>query len=131
MNITIGLLLATIGTFLGGVWANESWGRYWGWDAKETWALVITVVYTIIIHLRLAPKVKGEFIFNVATILGFGSVLMTFFGVNYYFTKGMHSYASGETPVFPMWAWITIFVIVGLIVAAGIKERYSKKMPLD
>ena len=127
MNLTIGLLLATIGTFLGGVWANESWGRYWGWDAKETWALVITVVYTIILHLRLAPKIKGEFIFNVAAIFGFGSVIMTFIGVNYYFTKGMHSYASGETPVFPMWAWIVILCIIIFITAAGLKERYNKK----
>lgn len=127
MNLTIGLLLATIGTFLGGVWANESWGRYWGWDAKETWALVITIVYTIILHLRLAPKIKGEFIFNVAAIFGFGSVLMTFIGVNYYFTKGLHSYASGETPVFPMWAWITILGAVLLIVIAWMKERRNKK----
>ncbi|MDP2068548.1 MAG: cytochrome c biogenesis protein CcsA [Lutibacter sp.] len=127
MNLTIGLFLATVGTFLGGVWANESWGRYWGWDAKETWALVITIVYTIILHLRLAPKIKGEFIFNVASIFGFGSVLMTFIGVNYYFTKGMHSYGSGETPVFPMWAWITIFAVIGLVVIAGLKERSNKK----
>ena len=126
MNLTIGLLLATVGTFLGGVWANESWGRYWGWDAKETWALVITIVYTIVLHMRLAPKIKGEFIFNVAAIFGFGSVLMTFIGVNYYFTKGMHSYASGDTPVFPLWAWVTILAIVAFIIAAGIKERYSK-----
>ena len=127
MNLTIGLFLATIGTFLGGVWANESWGRYWGWDSKETWALVITVVYTIILHLRLAPKIKGEFIFNVAAIFGFGSVLMTFIGVNYYFTKGMHSYGAGETPVFPMWAWIAILAVVALIVVAGLKERSNKK----
>jgi cytochrome c-type biogenesis protein CcsB len=129
MNLTIGLLLATIGTFLGGVWANESWGRYWGWDAKETWALIITIVYTIILHLRLAPKIKGEFIFNVAAIFGFGSVLMTFIGVNYYFTKGLHSYASGETPVFPMWAWITILCAILLIVAASIKHRKFKNEP--
>ncbi len=127
MNITIGLLLATVGTFLGGVWANESWGRYWGWDAKETWALIITIVYTIIIHLRLAPKVKGEFIFNVATILGFGSVLMTFIGVNYYFTKGMHSYAQGDTPVFPIWAWISILAMMLLIVVAGFRYYAYKK----
>ncbi|HEY9222166.1 MAG TPA: cytochrome c biogenesis protein CcsA [Lutibacter sp.] len=127
MNLTIGLFLATVGTFLGGVWANESWGRYWGWDAKETWALVITVVYTIILHLRLAPKIKGEFIFNVASIFGFGSVLMTFIGVNYYFTKGMHSYGSGETPVFPMWAWISILAVIVLVVIAGLKERSNKK----
>ncbi len=128
MNLTIGLLLATVGTFLGGIWANESWGRYWGWDAKETWALVITVVYTIILHLRLAPKIKGEFVFNVAAIFGFGSVLMTFIGVNYYFTKGMHSYASGETPVFPVWAWIVILVLILLIVIAGLNKRKIDKI---
>ena len=131
MNLTIGLLLATVGTFLGGVWANESWGRYWGWDAKETWALIITIVYTIILHLRLAPKMKGEYVFNLASIFGFGSVLMTFIGVNYYFTKGMHSYASGETPVFPMWAWITILGLVTFIVAAGIRQRKNKKYAIE
>lgn len=128
MNLTIGLFLATIGTFLGGVWANESWGRYWGWDSKETWALIITIAYTIILHFRLAPKLKGEFIFNVAAIFGFGSVIMTFIGVNYYFTKGLHSYASGgETPVFPVWAWFTILAIVVLVVIAGLKERKNKR----
>ena len=55
MTLTIGLALATIGTFLGGIWANESWGRYWGWDAKETWALVIVLTYAIILHFRLIP----------------------------------------------------------------------------
>lgn len=127
MTITIGLLLATVGTFLGGVWANESWGRYWGWDAKETWALVITVVYTIIIHLRLAPKIKGEFIFNVASIIGFGSVLMTFIGVNYYFTKGLHSYGSGDTPVFPIYLWFVLSFIIALIIIAGINKRRIDK----
>ena len=127
MNLTIGLLLATVGTFLGGVWANESWGRYWGWDSKETWALIITIVYTIILHFRLAPKLKGEFIFNVASIFGFASVLMTFLGVNYYFTKGMHSYASGETPVFPMWAWLVILSIIVFIIIAGINKRRVDK----
>jgi cytochrome c-type biogenesis protein CcsB len=127
MNLTIGLMLATIGTFLGGVWANESWGRYWGWDSKETWALIITIVYTIILHMRLAPKIKGEYLFNLASIFGFGSVLMTFIGVNYYFTKGLHSYASSETPVFPMWAWGTILAVIVLIVIAGVKNRIYKR----
>ena len=125
--IGLGFPFLTIGIIAGGVWANESWGRYWGWDSKETWALVITVVYTIILHFRLAPKLKGEFIFNVASIFGFGSVLMTFIGVNYYFTKGMHSYGGGETPMFPMWAWIAILAVVALIVAAGLKKRSIDK----
>jgi cytochrome c-type biogenesis protein CcsB len=126
MVLTIGLFLATVGTFLGGIWANESWGRYWGWDAKETWALVIVIVYSIILHFRLVPKMKSMFIFNTGAVLGFSSVLMTFFGVNYYLSKGMHSYASGDTPVFPLWAWICIISIFIIIVAAGIKDNGLK-----
>ncbi|MBK6966793.1 MAG: cytochrome c biogenesis protein CcsA [Bacteroidales bacterium] len=104
MNITIGIVLATIGTFLGGVWANESWGRYWGWDAKETWALIIVIAYTLVLHIRFIPRMSSTYAFNVASVVGFGSVIMTFVGVNYYLSKGMHSYGAGDTPVFPLWA---------------------------
>jgi cytochrome c-type biogenesis protein CcsB len=127
MNLEVGLFLATIGTFLGGVWANVSWGRYWGWDAKETWALIIVVVYAIILHFRLVPKLKGVFIFNVASIVSFGTVLMTFVGVNYYLSKGLHSYGTGDTPVFPVWAWIMIFSVILLMVIAGIKDKILNK----
>ncbi len=127
MNLTIGLFLATVGTFLGGIWANESWGKYWGWDAKETWALVIVITYTIVLHLRFVPKLKSEYAFNISAVLGYSSVLMTFFGVNYYLSKGLHSYAAGDTPVFPMWAWISIFSVFALIIAAGIKQRSIRK----
>jgi ABC-type transport system involved in cytochrome c biogenesis permease subunit len=51
--------MISIGTYLGGVWANESWGRYWGWDAKETWALVTILVYAFILHMRIIPKMQG------------------------------------------------------------------------
>lgn len=127
MNLTIGLFLATLGTFLGGVWANESWGRYWGWDAKETWALVIVIAYTIILHFRLVPKMKSAYAFNVGSVIAFGSVLMTFIGVNYYLSKGLHSYAADDTPVFPIWAWIMIFSVFALIVIAGLKENSLKR----
>ncbi|MDP1725579.1 MAG: cytochrome c biogenesis protein CcsA [Bacteroidota bacterium] len=127
MNITIGLFLATIGTFLGGVWANESWGRYWGWDAKETWALIITIVYTIVVHLRLVDKLRGDYFFTVGSVVGFGSVMMTFIGVNYYFSKGMHSYGTGDTPMFPIWGWILILSLIALIIGAGLKDRYLRK----
>jgi cytochrome c-type biogenesis protein CcsB len=127
MTLTIGLALATIGTFLGGIWANESWGRYWGWDAKETWALVIVLTYAIILHFRLIPGLKSKFTFNVASILAFSSVLMTFIGVNYYLSKGLHSYARGETPVFPMWAWITIASIFGLILLGWYNKKKLNK----
>ena len=129
MVIIIGIVLATVGTFLGGVWANESWGRYWGWDAKETWALVIVLVYAIVLHLRFMPgKAKGKLTFNLASIFAFSTVLMTFVGVNYYLSKGLHSYARGETPAFPMWVWYTIFVLIALSFLAIRKEAKSKAL---
>lgn len=127
MNLAVGIVLATIGTFLGGVWANESWGRYWGWDAKETWALIIVIAYTIVLHLRLVPSLKSKYMFNVASIIAFGSVVMTFVGVNYYLSKGMHSYGQGDTPVFPLWAWGLILATLLLIILSGLREKYSKK----
>ena len=127
MNITIGLVLATIGTFLGGIWANESWGRYWGWDAKETWALIIVLTYTLVLHLRMIPKLNGKFAFNVASILSYGSVLMTFFGVNYFLSKGMHSYGAGDKSIFPVWAWIAILSILILMFIANYKDNKIKK----
>lgn len=93
MALLAGLALMTIGTFVGAVWANESWGRYWGWDPKETWALVTIVVYAIVLHLHLVKKWDKPLIFNVASVLAFASVLMTYFGVNY-FLSGMHSYGA-------------------------------------
>jgi cytochrome c-type biogenesis protein CcsB len=90
MSMWLGLALMTIGTFLGAVWANESWGRYWGWDPKETWALITIVVYACVTHLHLAKK-DNSLIFNVLSVLAFFTVLMTYFGVNY-FLSGMHSY---------------------------------------
>ena len=95
MALLIGLAFMTIGTFLGAIWANESWGRYWGWDPKETWALITLVVYAMVEHLRLVRRWYNLWSFNFLTILAFGSVLMTFFGVNY-FLSGMHSYGENE-----------------------------------
>jgi cytochrome c-type biogenesis protein CcsB len=128
MNLIIGLMLATVGTFLGGVWANESWGRYWGWDAKETWALVIVLAYTIALHLRFIPRLRSAYVFSVASVVSFGSVIMTFIGVNYYLSKGLHSYAAGDTPVFPVWAWILILSVIALMVFAGLRQRFINKM---
>ena len=95
MSLLIGLAFMTIGTFLGAIWANESWGRYWGWDPKETWALITLVVYALVEHLRLVRRWYSLWSFNFLTVLAFGSVLMTFFGVNY-FLSGMHSYGENE-----------------------------------
>jgi len=95
MALTVGLVMLTIGNFLGGMWANESWGRYWGWDPKETWALISIMIYAFVIHMRLIPGLRGRWLFNLMSILAYGSILMTYFGVNFYLA-GLHSYASGD-----------------------------------
>ena len=121
--MTIGLYLLTIGTFLGAIWANESWGRYWGWDAKETWSLAIIIAYSMMLHFRLVPFMKGKYIFNVGAVISFATVIMTFLGINYYFTKSIHSYASGNAPTLPFWGWIVSFLILALIIFSGIKRK--------
>jgi ABC-type transport system involved in cytochrome c biogenesis permease subunit len=90
ISLNIGLLLMIVGTFRGAVWANESWGRYWGWDPKETWALITVVVYAMVTHLHLVKRASPR-LFNLCSVIAFASVLMTWFGVNY-FLSGMHSY---------------------------------------
>ena len=94
MALTVGMILLAIGTFLGGQWANESWGRYWGWDPKETWALISLIVYAFVIHMRLIPGLRSRWLFNFLSILALGSILFTYFGVNYYLS-GLHAYQSG------------------------------------
>ncbi len=86
----MGVLMLTIGIFLGAVWANVSWGRYWGWDPKETWALITLMIYAVPLHPSLIP-LRGK-AFHWYILLAFLSVLMTYFGVNY-LLPGMHSYA--------------------------------------
>jgi len=122
MSVTIGLYMLTVGTFLGGVWANESWGRYWGWDSKETWALITVVIYSFIAHMRLIPGLKGIYNYTVASVLGFSSVLMTYFGVNYYLS-GLHSYGRGSVESVH---W-SVFVILGLIAGIMIISNFKQK----
>jgi cytochrome c-type biogenesis protein CcsB len=122
MALTVGLYLLTIGVFLGAVWANESWGRYWGWDPKETWALVTVLVYAFILHMRVVPGLKGVFTFNLASLVGFSSVIMTYFGVNYYLS-GLHSYAKGDPVPVPSFVYYAIAVVVITGVAAYLKKK--------
>ena len=126
--LIIGLFLLTIGSFLGGVWANESWGRYWGWDPKETWAMVTIIVYAFIVHMYKIPGLKGHFQVSVAALVGFGSVLMTYFGVNYYLS-GLHSYASGDSIPIPSGVYIAVVVILIIIVSAFVSNRTLGKNP--
>jgi cytochrome c-type biogenesis protein CcsB len=125
LTIMGGLVMVSIGTYLGGVWANESWGRYWGWDAKETWALVTILVYAFILHMRIIPKLTGLFIYNVSTIFGLATVIMTYYGVNYYLS-GLHSYATGDPIPIPKWIYIVVACLVLICILAYVKKRKHK-----
>ncbi len=125
ITLILGLSLLVIGNFLGGIWANESWGRYWGWDPKETWAYISILVYTIILHVRLVPRFYSHYLFAVLSLLGFASILMTYFGVNFYLA-GMHSYATGDPEPIPLWVYVCSGVVAGLIIMSY-KNRFLKE----
>jgi cytochrome c-type biogenesis protein CcsB len=127
MAVTVGLIMLTIGNFLGGMWANESWGRYWGWDPKETWALISIMVYAFVLHMRLIPGLRGRFTFNLWSIIAYASIMMTYFGVNFYLA-GLHSYASGDRVITPTSIYYSIGFVAILGTFAFIKyKKYYKK----
>lgn len=128
MTLIVGLFMLTIGTFLGGVWANESWGRYWGWDPKETWALVTVLVYSFVAHMRFIPGFRGNFAFSFTSLISYSSVLMTYFGVNYYLS-GLHSYAKGDPVPVPNFVYYSLVVVAVVGVMAYISDRKYKSIP--
>ncbi len=128
LAITVGLIMLTIGNFLGGQWANESWGRYWGWDPKETWALISIMIYAFVIHTRLVPGLRGKWTFNYLSVIAFGSIMMTYFGVNFYLV-GLHSYASGAQVITPVFIWYTVAgaLVLGAVSYWRYKVNYAKE----
>lgn len=127
MALTVGLVMLTIGNFLGGMWANESWGRYWGWDPKETWALISIMIYAFVIHMRLIPGLRGRWLYSLMSILAYASIMMTYFGVNFYLS-GLHSYASGDQIL----SFKFIAISLGIIAVLGFfsylsYNKYYKK----
>ena len=122
LALTVGLVMLTIGNFLGGQWANESWGRYWGWDPKETWALISIMVYAFVIHARFVPALRGLFAYNFMSVLAFASILMTYFGVNFHLS-GLHSYASGEEQNVTYYLYALAIV---LVISTGAYFQYKK-----
>ncbi|RTY75241.1 cytochrome c biogenesis protein CcsA [Flavobacterium sp. LS1R10] len=126
LALTIGLIMLTIGNFLGGQWANESWGRYWGWDPKETWALISIMVYAFVIHARFVPSLRGKWVFNLMSMFAFISILFTYYGVNFHLV-GLHSYASGEAHSLN-WIWYSLAVITlfGAVSYPKYKKYYKK-----
>ena len=127
MAVTVGLVMLTIGNFLGGMWANESWGRYWGWDPKETWALISIMVYAFVLHMRLIPGLRGRYTFNLWTVVAYASIMMTYFGVNFYLS-GLHSYASGDRVITPSSVYYSVAFVAILGTFSWFKyKKYYKK----
>ena len=122
--LTLGLTLLVIGNFLGGIWANESWGRYWGWDPKETWAYISILVYVMVLHVRLIKPWYSVYLFSVLSVVSFFSILMTYFGVNFYLA-GMHSYATGDPVPIPYWVYMTSGIILTVIILAYPKRKLN------
>jgi cytochrome c-type biogenesis protein CcsB len=91
--VKFGFLFLTLGIITGAVWANSAWGRYWGWDPKETWSLITWLVYATMLHFRVFLSWRGK-IFAIFSIIGFLAVLFTYFGVNY--LPGLHSYGMAK-----------------------------------
>ena len=121
--LIVGLILMTLGSFMGAVWANESWGRYWGWDPKETWALITVIVYVIVTHLHLVRKWYSLWLFNLCSVIAFASVLMTYFGVNF-FLSGLHSYGQSD---YVSGVLIYLCVALAFIVVLAIFARKEGK----
>ncbi len=119
-SLQVGVLLLAVGTILGGVWANYSWGRFWDWDPKETWALIALLGYLIVLHGRIAGK-WGGFGMAVGAVLAFQSIIMAWYGVNFILGVGLHSYGFG-TGGFPLAVGFVI-AEVAFVALAVVRNR--------
>lgn len=121
--IQIGVVLLAAGTILGGVWADYSWGRFWGWDPKEVWALIALLLYLAVLHGRFTGWLRG-FGFAATTVISFLGVLMAWYGVNFVLGVGLHSYGFGTGGM----AYVSAYVMAQLayIVAAYLRFRQAK-----
>ncbi len=121
--VQMAMLFIFVGTVLGGVWAHEAWGRYWGWDPKETWALISWFAYLGVAHARFAGWLSPRGL-ALAAIGVFPIILMTYYGVNY-MLSGLHSYAGGESASVPF-GIILFLAIEAVVVYAGFKGWHLK-----
>jgi ABC-type transport system involved in cytochrome c biogenesis permease subunit len=118
--LQVGTLFLAVGTALGGVWASYSWGRFWGWDPKETWALIALLGYLAILHGRLVGWIK-DFGMAVGSIVGYLGVLMAWYGVNFVLGTGLHSYGFGSGGYAYVGGFVAFELLV--IVAAVLRRR--------
>jgi len=123
--LQLGVILLATGTILGGVWANYSWGRFWGWDPKETWALIALLCYIFVLHGRVVGW-WDQFGLALASVVCFCAVMMTWYGVNFILGKGLHSYGFGIGGE----KYVAAFVGIDLAYVAIAAIRYRKAAPL-
>jgi cytochrome c-type biogenesis protein CcsB len=123
-TLQVGVLLLATGTILGGVWANYSWGRFWDWDPKETWALITLLGYLFVLHGRIAGKWAG-FGLAVGAVLAFQGVLMAWYGVNFVLGVGLHSYGFG-TGGFG-WALLFVAAEIAFVLLAVVRKTQSSR----
>ena len=116
----VGVLLLAAGTGLGGLWANYSWGRFWGWDPKETWSLIALLSYLIVLHGRYSGWLT-TFSLNVAACVCFNSVLMAWYGVNFVLGTGLHSYGFGSGGL----GYVAAFVVADMAFVAFAAWRFK------
>lgn len=124
----VGLILLAAGTILGGVWANYSWGRFWGWDPKETWALIALLMYVLAIHGKMAGW-WGDFGIAVAAVINFSGILMAWYGVNFVLGTGLHSYGfgvGGESYVITFLALEAAYVALAVLRRRGALEKHAE-----
>ena len=121
-TLQVGVLLLATGTILGGVWANYSWGRFWDWDPKETWALITLLGYLFVLHGRIAGKWAG-FGLAVGAVLAFQGVLMAWYGVNFVLGVGLHSYGFGTGGL--GWALLFVAAEIGFVLLAVVRMTQS------
>jgi len=125
--LQVGVLLIGTGTILGGVWANYSWGRFWDWDPKETWALITFLCYLVILHGRIAGWWGGVGL-AVGSVVCFLSVLMAWYGVNFVLGTGLHSYGFGTGGFVYVLGFVVLeLIFVGLSLASYLRGRDVKQ----
>jgi len=124
-----GVILLFAGLILGGIWADQSWGRFWGWDPKETWGLITMLVFVIVIHGRWVGWLR-DFGVSIGNVLGGAALLFTYYGVNF-FLSGLHSYAgAGDSAAgvsiwqkVPGWMWAYVVIQIVIVAAATIRSK--------
>jgi ABC-type transport system involved in cytochrome c biogenesis permease subunit len=126
--LQIAVLLLAAGTFLGGWWAAYSWGRFWGWDPKETGALIALLCYVIPLHMRYIGWIK-DFGLAVAAILCYAAILISWYGVNFVFPAGLHSYGTGSGGAW--WVYLACFINIEWVMVATLIYWRKQTRPVQ